>query len=56
MVTPKAKVDFTLNDKNYFVGDEVKENYESIVKLNEKGYIEPLSLKELIEYKNNEEE
>lgn len=56
MVTPIAKVDFTLYGKNYFMGDEVKASYEDIARLNEKGYIEPLSLKELVEYKDNYKE
>ncbi len=47
----KAKIDFTLNGKYYFVGDEVDGNYEQIAKLNEKGYIEPLTLKEMEEYR-----
>ena len=51
----KAKIDFTLNGKYYFAGDEVEGNYEQISKLNEKGYIEPLTLKELQEYKEYKE-
>lgn len=47
-----AKINFQLNGKYYFTGDEVQGNYDQIAKLNEKGYIEPLTLKELQEYKN----
>lgn len=48
----KATKDFSINGKFYFVGDEVAENYEDIVKLNEKGYIEPLTTKQLYQFKN----
>lgn len=44
-----AKVDFTSNIGNYVAGDEIKDlTYEQIVKLNEKGFIEPLNYKDLI--------
>lgn len=44
-----AKKDFILNGNNYIVGDEVKiDNIEAITKLNEKGFIEPLSYKDLV--------
>lgn len=44
-----AKKDFTANGVNYIEGDEIKtSNYESIVKLNEKGFIAPLSYKDLV--------
>ena len=46
-----AKIDFTLNGKFYSKGDEVHGTQEQIAKLNEKGYIEPLTRKELEEYK-----
>lgn len=46
-----AKKDFTLNGNYYFTGDEVNGTYEEIAMLNEKGYIEPLTVKELQEYK-----
>lgn len=48
----KAKKDFSINGKFYFIGDEVAEKYEDIVKLNEKGYIEPLTTKQLYQIKN----
>ena len=55
-----AKVDFSTNIGNYIAGDEIKElNYRQIVKLNEKGFIEPLSFKDLVlikrELENKEE-
>jgi hypothetical protein len=49
MKSIKAKKDFTLNDIDYFAGDEVKtNNITEIIKLNEKGFIEPLTRKEII--------
>lgn len=51
-----AKKEFTLNDKYYEKGNEVKVNtYEELRYLNEKGFIEPLSRKQLEEYFNNKE-
>ena len=44
-----AKVDFTSNIGNYIAGDEITGlSYEQIVKLNEKGFIEPLEYKDLV--------
>lgn len=44
-----AKVDFTTNNEQYIVGDEINNlSYKQIVKLNEKGFIEPLSYKDLV--------
>lgn len=44
-----AKVDFTTNIGNYIAGDEITGlSYEQIVKLNEKGFIEPLEYKDLV--------
>lgn len=44
-----AKKDFTTNIGNYIAGDEITNlTYEQIVKLNEKGFIEPLSYKDLV--------
>ena len=44
-----AKKDFILNDKNYIVGDEVElKDINAIKKLNEKGFIEPLTYKDLV--------
>lgn len=44
-----ARVDFTSNIGNYIAGDEIKGlTYEQIVKLNEKGFIEPLEYKDLV--------
>lgn len=44
-----AKVDFTANNEEYIVGDEINNlSYKQIVKLNEKGFIEPLSYKDLV--------
>jgi hypothetical protein len=48
MKSIKAKKDFTLNNVDYFIGDEVKtKDIAEIIKLNEKGFIEPLSRKEI---------
>lgn len=47
-----AKKDFTINGNYYFIGDEVdykKIDKPTLVKLNEKGFIEPLSIKEILE-------
>lgn len=41
--------EFTASGKDYIVGDEIlTKNYEAIVKLNEKGFIEPLTHKDLV--------
>jgi len=55
-----AKIDFSSNIGNYIKGDEIKNlTYKQIVKLNEKGFIEPLEYKDLVlierELKNKEE-
>ena len=43
-----AKVDFVANNEQYIKGDEIKGlNYNQIVKLNELGFIEPLTFKDL---------
>ena len=44
-----AKIDFTANGKQYVVGDEIEDlTYEQVVKLNEKGFIEPLEYRDLV--------
>lgn len=44
-----AKRDFTTNIGDYIAGDEITNlTYEQIVKLNEKGFIEPLNYKDLV--------
>ena len=44
-----AKIDFTANDKQYIKGDEINDlTYDQIVKLNEKGFIEPLEYRDLV--------
>lgn len=44
-----AKIDFELNGDSYIAGDEIKTtDYKVIAKLNEKGYIEPLTYKDLV--------
>ncbi len=49
MIKIIAKKDFVLNDKKYIAGDEIEiNNIEAISKLNEKGFIEPLSYKDLV--------
>ena len=49
MIKIIAKVDFTANGRTYIKGDELKDlAYYQIVKLNEKGFIEPLDYKDLV--------
>lgn len=44
-----AKINFTANGKGYIKGEEIFDlNYEQIVKLNEKGFIEPLDYEDLV--------
>lgn len=52
MIKIIAKKDFTRKGEYIFAGDEVEVNsVEELVKLNEKGFIDPLTLKEIIEFK-----
>ena len=60
-----AKIDFTSNIGNYIAGEEITGlTYNQIIKLNENGFIEPLTFKDLIlierelnnENKNKKEE
>lgn len=47
----KAKMDFYYKDILYVKGDEVKvETKEELVRLNEKGFIEPISYKEIQDF------
>lgn len=44
-----AKIDFNSNIGGYVKGEEIEGlTYEQIVKLNEKGFIEPLDFKDLV--------
>lgn len=44
-----AKVNFTSNIGDFIAGDEIPNlTYEQIVKLNKKGFIEPLEYKDLV--------
>lgn len=44
-----AKIDFSVNGKNYIVGDEIDTKDMNVIrKLNEKGFIEPLDYKDLV--------
>ena len=44
-----AKTDFTIDKNKYIKGEEVNGlNFEQIVKLNEKGFIQPLYYKDLV--------
>ena len=44
-----ARIDFTSNIGSFVKGDEISNlTYEQIVKLNEKGFIEPLEFKDLV--------
>jgi hypothetical protein len=48
MKSIKAKEDFTLNNIDYFAGEEIElNNIRDIIKLNEKGFIEPLTRKDI---------
>lgn len=48
MKSIKAKKDFTLNNIDYFVGEQIEiNNISDIIKLNEKGFIEPLTRKDI---------
>lgn len=50
MKSIKAKKNFEIGGKYFFENDEVHINNISIIKtLNEKGFIEPLTLKEIIQ-------
>lgn len=52
MIKIIAKKDFTRNGEYVFVGDEVKSNdISEIVRLNEKGFIEPLTFKDIVQLK-----
>ena len=47
-----AKIDCIINDEFYEKGSEIPVNkFEDAIKLNEKGYIEPLGIKELMQIK-----
>ena len=52
--------DFVLNGVYYFENDEIEPNkigtIQDIARLNENGFIKPLSLKELIKYKEDNNE
>ena len=50
-----AQQNFNLNGVFYEKGDEVKDlNKEQLIKLNEKGFIEPLTPKQIQEYGKEE--
>ena len=55
-----AKIDFRLNDVDYIKGDEIPtKDINTIIKLNEKGFIEPLTYRDIVlikrELENKEE-
>lgn len=44
-----AKINFVANDIPYIEGEEISDlTYEQIVRLNEKGFIQPLDYKDLV--------
>lgn len=49
-----AQINFSLKEKNYKKGEEIKDisDIDTLVKLNERGFIQKLSQKELIECEN----
>lgn len=56
-----ARINFTANGKSYIKGDIIENlTYHQIVKLNEKGFIEPLTYVDLVlikrEIEKNKEE
>ena len=55
-----ANKDFTLNGSYYFENDEIEPNkigtIQDIARLNENGFIKPLSLKELIKLESEMEQ
>lgn len=53
-----AAMDFTLQDKKFIKGKEVKVNSkEELIRLNERGFIEPFSMQEIEEcFKDNKKE
>lgn len=52
MIKVIARQDFTSNIGNYVAGDEIElDDMDKITKLNEMGFIEPLSYKDLVELK-----
>lgn len=52
MIKIIAKKDFTRSGEYVFVGDEIKANdISEIVRLNEKGFIEPLTFKDIVQLK-----
>lgn len=53
---PIAKIDCQINGIFYSKGDEIKvENKEQLVKLNEKGFIEPLTPKQIQDFFKKDE-
>ncbi len=49
MIKIVAKKNFTINGNNYIKGDVLTDfNYKQIVKLNEMGFIEPLTYEDLV--------
>lgn len=52
MIKIIAKKDFTRKGEYVFAGDEIKANdINEIVRLNEKGFIEPLTFKDIVQLK-----
>ena len=50
---PIAKIDCKVNGRYYSKGEEIKvDRPEQMLKLNEKGFIEPISPKEIQDYFN----
>lgn len=48
---PIAKIDCKVNDIYYDKGEEIEvKDKEQLIKLNEKGFIEPLTMKEIQNY------
>lgn len=49
MIKLIAKKDFSTPVKDYIAGDEIEtNNYDTIVRLNQQGFIEPLTYRDLV--------
>lgn len=48
---PKARKEFSMNGIFYTAGDEVKvKNIDELIRLNERGFIDPMTMKDIQDY------